>query len=95
MGLFEAGVWNFILGAVEAAIALLQSSDIDDLTPPEIKKHLLDVCSYSEKVPNIEHLYKRVREALEDIIECGKPRLVELRRIRWSTFANLDYWFDN
>eukprot|EP00957_Ditylum_brightwellii_P020593 1552120-Ditylum_brightwellii.AAC.1 len=90
-GLFEAGVWNFILGAVETTISLWQSSDRDDLTPPEIKKRLLDLCSYSEKVPDIEHLYKRVREALRDTIECGKPTLVELRRIRWSTFANLGH----
>eukprot|EP00957_Ditylum_brightwellii_P070528 5359174-Ditylum_brightwellii.AAC.1 len=35
-GLFEAGVLNFILGAVETAIALHQSSVRDCMTPPEI-----------------------------------------------------------
>eukprot|EP00957_Ditylum_brightwellii_P194084 14780731-Ditylum_brightwellii.AAC.1 len=53
-GLFETGVCNFILGAVETAIALWQTSDRDDLTSPEIKKCLLNPCSYHEKVPDIE-----------------------------------------
>eukprot|EP00957_Ditylum_brightwellii_P118142 9010150-Ditylum_brightwellii.AAC.1 len=60
-GLFEAGVWKFVLGAVETAIALRSP----------------------------------VRDAMGELIECRKPKLFELRRIRWSTFANLDHWFGN
>ena len=94
IGNFPKNVWSAMKSAFVTYVKLEQANSTKQSTLAQLGKRVNALVNKGGFKKNGNEVVSKLRLETADEIEVGRKNVIEQRRVQWTTYSNLNLWYD-